>query len=380
MEFSREKIKQIRNLMLFAALLVLFLLYSKDMISALCFLVEILKPFIYGAIIAFILNIPMSGLEKGLFQKRNGKCAGKLKRPVCMLLSILLILLIVSIIVVIVIPQLTSSISEIGKKIPIFMEHMQEKLDYVTENNPFLAEQLGEFKIAEIQWDSVIEKVTNFLTNGAVGMLSSTFTMVGSIISSVVDGIVSFVFALYILAQKEKLQSQAQRILTAYFPGKIVKKVRKVCGLLYENFRNFITGQCLEAVILGTMFVVSMSILRLPYAVVIGILIGMTAIIPIVGAFIGCVVGIFLILIENPVQAVIFLILFFVLQQIEGKLIYPKVVGNFVGLPGIWVLFAVTIGGSLFGILGMFAFVPLVSTGYSLLRDDVNRRNELRDA
>jgi predicted PurR-regulated permease PerM len=289
-------------------------------------------------------------------------------------------LLIVSIIVVIVIPQLTSSISEIGKKIPIFMEHMQEKLDYVTENNPFLAEQLGEFKIAEIQWDSVIEKVTNFLTNGAVGMLSSTFTMVGSIISSVVDGIVSFVFALYILAQKEKLQSQAQRILTAYFPGKIVKKVRKVCGLLYENFRNFITGQCLEAVILGTMFVVSMSILRLPYAVVIGILIGMTAIIPIVGAFIGCVVGIFLILIENPVQAVIFLILFFVLQQIEGKLIYPKVVGNFVGLPGIWVLFAVTIGGSLFGILGMFAFVPLVSTGYSLLRDDVNRRNELRDA
>jgi predicted PurR-regulated permease PerM len=380
MEFSREKIKQIRNLMLFAALLVLFLLYSKDMISALCFLVEILKPFIYGAIIAFILNIPMSGLEKGLFQKRNGKCAGKLKRPVCMLLSILLILLIVSIIVVIVIPQLTSSISEIGKKIPIFMEHMQEKLDYVTENNPFLAEQLGEFKIAEIQWDSVIEKVTNFLTNGAVGMLSSTFTMVGSIISSVVDGIVSFVFALYILAQKEKLQSQAQRILTAYFPGKIVKKVRKVCGLLYENFRNFITGQCLEAVILGTMFVVSMSILRLPYAAVIGILIGMTAIIPIVGAFIGCVVGIFLILIENPVQAVIFLILFFVLQQIEGKLIYPKVVGNFVGLPGIWVLFAVTIGGSLFGILGMFAFVPLVSTGYSLLRDDVNRRNELRDA
>jgi predicted PurR-regulated permease PerM len=153
-----------------------------------------------------------------------------------------------------------------------------------------------------------------------------------------------------------------------------------VCGLLYENFRNFITGQCLEAVILGTMFVVSMSILRLPYAAVIGILIGMTAIIPIVGAFIGCVVGIFLILIENPVQAVIFLILFFVLQQIEGKLIYPKVVGNFVGLPGIWVLFAVTIGGSLFGILGMFAFVPLVSTGYSLLRDDVNRRNELRDA
>jgi predicted PurR-regulated permease PerM len=376
MEFSRKKIKQIRNLMLFAALLVLLLLNSNDIISALCFFVEILKPFIYGAIIAFVLNIPMSALEKRLFNNRNGKCAEKIKRPVCMLLTILLLVLIVSFIVVIIIPQLTSSISEIGKKIPVFMEHMQDKLDYLKENNPFLAEQLGEFEIAEIQWDGVIEKITNFLTNGAVGMLSSTFNVVGSIISSVVDGIVSFVFSLYVLAQKEKLYRQAQRILTAYFPGKVVKKVRKLCILLYNNFRNFITGQCLEAVILGILFIVSMSILRLPYPFVIGTMIGITAIIPIVGAFIGCLVGIFLILIESPVQAVVFLILFFVLQQIEGKLIYPKVVGNFVGLSGIWVLFAITIGGSLFGIIGMFVFVPLMSTGYSLLRDDVNRRNK----
>jgi predicted PurR-regulated permease PerM len=376
MEFSRKKIKQIRNLMLFATLLILFLLNSNDIISALCFFVEILKPFIYGAIIAFVLNIPMSALEKRLFNNRSGKCAEKIKRPVCMLLTILLLVLIVSFIVVIIIPQLTSSISEIGKKIPVFMEHMQDKLDYMKENNPFLAEQLGEFKIAEIQWDGVIEKITNFLTNGAVGMLSSTFNVVGSIISSVVDGIVSFVFSLYVLAQKEKLYRQAQRILTAYFPGKVVKKVRKLCILLYNNFRNFITGQCLEAVILGILFVVSMSILRLPYPFVIGTMIGITAIIPIIGAFIGCLVGIFLILIESPVQAVVFLILFFVLQQIEGKLIYPKVVGNFVGLSGIWVLFAITIGGSLFGIIGMFVFVPLMSTGYSLLRDDVNRRNK----
>jgi predicted PurR-regulated permease PerM len=320
----------------------------------------------------------MSSLEKKFFQKGKGACAEKLRRPVCLFLSILLIVSLLSVIMVIVIPQLTSSVTEIARKLPAFMEQMQKKLNFATENNPFLAAQFDKLQITEIQWDSVLEKITHFLKNGAGDMLSSTVTVVGSIISGVVDGIIAVVFALYILAQKEKLARQAHSILTAYFPAKIVKKVEKVCRLLYTNFRNFITGQCLEAAILGTLFVVCMSILRLPYAVVIGILVAMTALIPIAGAFIGCAVGLFLILIENPIQAVIFLILFFVLQQIEGKLIYPKVVGNFVGLPGIWVLFAITVGGSLFGVVGMLVFIPLLSTVYSLLREDVNKRNKNR--
>jgi predicted PurR-regulated permease PerM len=151
-----------------------------------------------------------------------------------------------------------------------------------------------------------------------------------------------------------------------------------VFSLLYTNFSNFITGQCLEAVILGSMFVISMTILRLPYALVIGILISLTALIPIVGAFIGCAVGVFLILIDDPVKALVFIVLFIILQQIEGKLIYPKVVGNFVGLPGIWVLVAITVGGSLFGVIGMLVFIPLMSTAYTLLREDVNRRNAIK--
>jgi predicted PurR-regulated permease PerM len=272
----------------------------EEIVSGVRFIAGILKPFFYGGVIAFILNIPMNALEKKLFQKRKGKYADKLRRPISLFLSILIIMLILSVIVGIVIPQLTSSIAEIGRKIPAFMQRLEEME---------IVEIPWKMEIAEIPWESVIEKITQFLKNGAGDMLSSTFNMVGSIISAVADILIAFVFAIYILAQKEKLMNQLHRILTAYCSKKIVKTVEKVCSLLNMNFRNFITGQCLEAVILGTLFVIFMSILRLPYALVIGVLITLTALIPIVGAFIGCAVGVFLILIESPVQAVIFLIL-----------------------------------------------------------------------
>jgi predicted PurR-regulated permease PerM len=374
MEFSREKLKQIRQLMILATLLVLVIIYFKEIMSVLSMLVGILKPFIYGGIIAFILNLPMSAIEKKLFQSRRGKHAQKFKRPVSLLLSVLLILLLISITVWLVIPQLVASAAEIGRKIPVFLEQIQTEAEQFSESNSLLEEQIGELAIGDIRWDSVMENVSHFMKNGAGNLLSSTFTMVSSIISSVVSGIIAFVFAVYILAQKEKLSGQVRRVMQAYLSEKAVERVQKVSDLLYTNFSNFITGQCLEAVILGGLFVICMSILRLPFALVIGILIALTALIPIAGAFIGCAVGVFLILIEDPIQALVFLILFFVLQQIEGKLIYPKVVGNFVGLPGIWVLFAITVGGSLFGIIGMLVFIPLTATVYTLLREDVGRR------
>jgi predicted PurR-regulated permease PerM len=374
MDFSREKLKQIRYLMFLATVLVLGIIYFKEILSVLSMLIGILKPFMYGGIIAFILNLPMSAIENKLFQSTKVKYAQKLKRPVSLLLSVLLILLLILITVWMVIPQLASSASEIGRKIPVFLERIQTEAEQFAEKSPLLEEQIGELDIGDIQWDSVMENVTHFMKNGAGNLLSSTFSMVSSIISSVVNGIIAFVFAVYILAQKEKLCGQVQRVMQAYLPGKIVEWVQKVSSLLYTNFSNFITGQCLEAIILGGLFVICMSILRLPFALVIGILIALTALIPIAGAFIGCAVGVFLILIEDPVQALVFLGLFFVLQQVEGKLIYPKVVGNFVGLPGIWVLFAITVGGSLFGIVGMLVFIPLTATVYTLLREDVGKR------
>ena len=207
-------------------------------------------------------------------------------------------------------------------------------------------------------------------------MLNSTIGIASSVVSGFTNLFIGLVFSVYVLAQKEKLAGQVKRVLSAFLPEKINNSVLYVCALLNKNFTNFITGQCLEAVILGTMFVIAMTIFRMPYAVMIGVLIAFTALIPIVGAFIGCVVGAFLILLVNPWKALAFIVLFLVLQQIEGNLIYPRVVGSSVGLPAMWVLVAVTIGGSLFGIMGMLVFIPLISTVYALLRECVNRRNE----
>ena len=229
----------------------------------------------------------------------------------------------------------------------------------------------------EVKWDEILENILYFLKSGAGNMLNSTFNVAGSIISGIINVVIALVFALYILSQKERLSSQGRRIISAYLPVRAGDRILEICSLLYRNFSSFIAGQCLEAVILGTMFVIFMSIFHMPYALVVGVLIAVTALIPIVGAFIGCAVGAFLILINNPLQAFWFVVLFFVLQQIEGNLIYPKVVGNSIGLPSIWVLMAVSIGSSLFGVIGILLFIPLMSTCYALLRESVNRRNAL---
>ena len=202
----------------------------------------------------------------------------------------------------------------------------------------------------------------------------------GGIVSAVFDFFISFEFALYVLAQKERLARQFSRLMKAYMPSKIWNGMCHVLPILYTNFRNFITCQCLEAVILGSMFVIFMTLFGMPYAVLIGVMISVTALIPIVGAFIGCILGAFLILIISPMQAVIFVIMFLILQQIEGNLIYPRVVGSSVGLPPLWVLVAVSVGGSLMGVSGMLIFIPLTSTVYTLLREGVRRREAQSEA
>lgn len=377
MEFSREKLKQIRRLMILAAFLVLVILYSEKVFLGTAFLFGILKPFIYGGAIAFVLNIPMRGIENKWLGGWNGKASDKLKRPVSMVITLVLIALVLAVVVGVVLPQMALTISEIGKKIPAFIQKMMEEFEALTRKDSMLADQLNQLELKEINWNGLLENIMYFMRNGAGNMLGSTFNVAGSIISGVVNIAIAFVFALYILAQKEQLASQAGRLINAYLPARIRRKVKKGGILLNRNFSNFIAGQCLEALILGVMFVISMSIFRMPYAFTVGALIAVTSLIPIVGAFTGCAVGTFLILVNDPLQALWFLVLFFVLQQIEGNLIYPRVVGNSVGLPSIWVLMAVSIGGSLFGVTGMLVFIPLMSTGYALIRENVNRREVL---
>lgn len=375
MGFSREKIKQISWLMVLAALLILLIFYSERVFAGIGFLFGIARPFLYGGVIAFVLNLPMKAFENKLLKKWTGKTASKLKRPVCMILSLVAVAFVVTVVIGTVVPQVTATAAEVGKKIPTFLDRVADIMNDLAGNYPELADKAKELESMEINWDSVISTIVDFLRNGAGDMLTSTVSVASSIIGGIVNMVIAFIFALYILAQKEKLGNQCVRIISAYLPEKAGDCILEICTMLHKNFSNFITGQCLEAVILGTLFVVTMTIFRMPYALMIGVLIAFTALIPIVGAFIGCFVGAFLILIDNPLMALWFLVLFLVIQQIEGNLIYPKVVGNSVGLPSIWVLMAVSLGGSLFGVSGMLFFIPLLSTVYALVRNSVNRRN-----
>lgn len=373
--FDRKKLRQIRELIIFTAIIIFVLLYRNEALNAAAMLINILRPFIYGAVIAFVLNIPMNFIEKKLLKKWNTKKADKLKRPVSIVLSILLVLLIITIVVVTITPQLGKTAIELGNKIPAFLDRITQELTALSVQYPQLQGYAAQLQDIEIEWDSVFAYVWQFLRTGMSDMLASTVSVAGNIIGGFMNVFIGFIFAIYILSGKETLQSQGRRIMAAYLKPKREAAILRVLSLLHRNFSNFVSGQCLEAVILGSMFFVSMTILRLPYAVMVGVLIAFTALIPIVGAFIGCVMGTFLILVNDPVKALVFLVLFFALQQIEGNLIYPRVVGNKVGLPAIWVLMAVSVGGSLFGVSGMLCFIPLVSTVYMLLRDSVNTRN-----
>lgn len=375
MEFSKEKMKQIRWLMVLAAVLVLGIIYSDRVFAGIGFAFQIVRPFLYGGVIAFVLNLPMKAFENKLLKKWKGKSADRLKRPLCMILSIVAVLLVFTIVIRTVVPQVTATAAEVGKKIPGFVQRVAEELENLAVNYPELAEKAEELQTLELNWDSLADTAINFLKNGAADMLTSTVSVASGIIGGIVNTVIAFIFALYILGQKEKLGNQCVRIISAYLPEKAGDRILEICSMLHRNFSSFITGQCLEAVILGAMFVISMTVFRMPYALMIGVLIAFTALIPVVGAFIGCFVGAFLILIDDPLLAMWFVVLFLVIQQIEGNLIYPRVVGSSVGLPAIWVLMAVSLGGSLFGVSGMLFFIPLLSTVYALIREGVNRRN-----
>ena len=321
-------------------------------------ILTLFMPFLIGGVIAFIMNVPMKQIERHLFQKEQYQTEkfAALRRTCAYVLTLLAIIVILAAAMVIVIPQLVSTIADIVKQAKAY---------------PQIEQQLAS---VQIDWESLLKSVMDFVTAGTKGIISGGIGAVTSIVSGVTNFFIGFIFSIYVLFQKETLARQTKKILYAFTKEKTAQKVLRVVRLANTTFASFLSGQCLEACILGTMFCVTMLVIRLPYALLIGIVIAITALIPIVGAFIGCVVGIILIGLVNPVKAVIFVIMFFVLQQIEGNLIYPHVVGSSVGLPGMWVLMAVTVGGSLFGIVGILTFIPICSVCYALFRLFVNER------
>ena len=379
--------RQIRNLILFAAVVVLCVMYSGQIVRWIFLGIDILEPFAVGGMIAFVLNLPMKFVEERLLGRWKGKAADKLRRPLSLLAAIVFVAVLIVIVVMAVLPQLGRTINDLGQKIPEFFQQVVAWLGDLERQYPQLGQYLGPFldsgESLEQSWasmDQLAARLMDFLKEGGVSVITTTIGVASGIIGTFVKGIISFIFALYILAAKEKLADQGKRILHAFAPEKVEKGTLSLCSLLYRNLSHFITGQCVEAVIIGTIFVITMSLFRMPYAVMIGVLIAFTALIPVVGAFIGCILGAFLILVDAPEMAFWFVVLFLIIQQIEGNLIYPRVVGESVGLPAIWVLAAVSVGGSLFGFAGMLVFIPLVSTGYMLLRDEVNARNRRREA
>ena len=373
MDLSKMSIKKIRELIVFTALLVVALWKFDVVLGVLKTIWDIIFPFVLGGAIAFLTNVPMSFLEKKIFEnvKKKNKIVRKLKRPISLILTIVLVVGVIALVMFGVIPQLTRTIGTLVTSINDFIPQMQSWIGEFFHNNQEIMNLVDQI---EFDPDQTIKWGISLLGNGAGNMMNTTMSAVGSIVSGVATFFIAFSFACYILFQKEKLHIQIRKVFFAFLPRQKADTFLKVCSLTYRTFANFLAGQCLEAVILGSMFVVTLSILRMPYALLIGILIAFTALIPIFGAFIGCAVGSFLIFMVNPQQAILFVIVFLVLQQIEGNLIYPHVVGESVGLPSIWVLAAVTIGGNLMGIVGMLVFIPLLSVLYTIFREFVYLR------
>lgn len=374
MKLDKENMRKMRELILFTIIILIALWNYKMIFDAIVFILGIVLPFLVGGAIAFVLNVPMSFFEEKIFYNRHlkdKKIANRLARPVSLVLTIAVLIGVVVLVMFVVIPELTKTILSLGKTIQAFVPEAQRFLEELFTDNSEIRAWLDSLNL---DVDQIMNSAVSFFQNGAGNVLNSTVSAIGSIVSGVTTFVIAFVFACYVLLQKEKLRVQVQKVLYAFLPDKKVESVMEVCSLTSKTFSSFLAGQCVEALILGTMFFVVMSIINMPYALLVGVLIAFTALIPIFGAFIGCIVGAFLILMVDPLQALIFVIMFLVLQQIEGNFIYPKVVGSSVGLPSIWVLAAVTVGGSLMGVVGMLIFIPIVSVIYTLFRSSVYKR------
>lgn len=339
------------------------------LLAALRWLARLLAPFALGGAIAFLLNVPMRAIERNLFPA--AKKGTRFRRPLAYLLTLAVVLGVLVLAAFVVGPRLTEALSSLARQAPAAFRSLQEWFAALEERYPELKALVMGWNI---DWSKVSGDLLGLFQGLADSLLSSGAGFVGGVVSGVSTFVIGFVFSVYILLQKEKLARQGRQCVYALLPEERADRVLEVLRLAERTFASFLSGQCVEAVILGSMFFVSMTLLRMPYALLVGVLIALTALVPIVGAFIGCAVGALLIAISAPLQAAAFLLLFFVLQQIEGNLIYPHVVGSSVGLPSIWVLAAVTVGGKLMGIWGMLFFIPLCSVLYALFRSFIYGR------
>lgn len=378
MEFKSRNMKNAIFLISFAIILMFLLENISGLSSYFRRILSIISPFIIGAAIAFIMNNPMMFIERTFFSERSplGKIKETFKRPLSYVVTLILFVATILIVLLIIIPELVTTIQELTVKLPEYWNNVQVFVVKNLIDNPQITDWINNINV---DWVSIEQSIISFFQRSALNWVGNTFSFATSLVGNIITIVVAFIFSIYILLQKETLIRQFKKIILAFTPARIGQRIFYIGNLSNTAFSNFISGQLLEALIIGGLFLIAMVIFRFPYALMISLTIAVTALIPIVGAFIGCVIGAFLILVESPIQAFWFVIMFLIIQQIEGNLIYPHVVGKASGLPSIWILVAVTVGGSLMGILGILLFIPIGSILYTLLKESVNHRLKIKD-
>lgn len=366
--------KTFRNIILivFSCIILYWILHEVERVNAVWSVIKgVFSPFVLGSVIAFILNVPMRAFERLL----KGIKKPGLRRLIAVLLTFIALLLILALVFWLLIPQLIETIQSLVPKLQSFVFSVEEYITKVLNDNPQLMTWIvNNTDFESFNWGGLVEKVVSMLGNSVTTIVQSTFSALGVLAGAIFDFFIAIVFAVYCLFQKETLARQGRKLVYAYLPEKIADGIVRILRLTNATFSNFLSGQCVEVCILGCLFAMSMAIFRMPYIPLVSVLVAVTAFIPVVGAWVGCIFGAFLILVSNPLQAVWFVLMFLVLQQIENNLIYPRVVGTSIGLSGMWVLLAVGIGGELMGVAGMFLMIPVASVLYTLIREAVNNK------
>ena len=332
---------------------------------------NLFSPFVIGAGIAFVFNVPMRAIERQLADIRK---AG-FRRMLSIVLTILCLVLIVMFVFEMLIPQIRLTVASLSQTIPVFVEGLAARLMVMMQDHPEMRSWIQEtLKLESLDWSGIFTETLGFLSNQMSTVMGGAVSVIGSVTGAIINGVVSVAFAIYCLSRKEILARQGRKILYSLVSEHHADEIIRVLRLTNTTFSNFISGQCLEACILGSLFAVAMAIFKMPYISLVSVVIAVTALIPVVGAFVGCILGAFFILVNNPIQALTFVIMFLVIQQLENNLIYPRVVGTSIGLPGMWVLVAVTVGGDLMGVGGMLLMIPVTSVIYALLREFTDKR------
>lgn len=353
--------------------LVLVIVYFNQVLKAAKSVYDIVLPLVLGFIIAYVVNILMRFLERHYFPKAQKPWIARTRRPVCLLLSYVLILLILAAVITLVLPKVVDTIKALSAVLPGYWERISQWVDDHKDQWSFVSEWMDKDALS---WDSITDNIKSNAPQSLRGILTSSLTVISGLTSGLFDLVVGLAFSAYLLASKERLLAQAEKLQKAFLPPSTAARFNTILAAANESFASFITGQCTEAVILGALCIAGMLIFGFPYATSIGIFVGVTSLIPILGAYLGAAVGVLLIFQADPAKALLFVVFIIVLQQLEGNLIYPRVMGTSLGLPGLWVFAAVVIGGGLGGIVGMLFGVPTAATIYKLVRAAADERTK----